>query len=1017
MCASNDSPLRLPAHAPVDRPRLSPVRRPRRTTLAGLVLTALLLVWGAPAPAVAQSSAPSAPATTLPDGLGDPERSPAEAEADPVPLDHDAYDLWNRIQQSGLSADGSWLHYRIVPGHGDATLRVREVDGERVHEIERGQNASFTRDGAFLVFRIVPTLEATEAARDDRNTPTPTDSLGILEVATGEITRMARVDGFTVPEESSEWVLIHREAPEGEEDDAEEAPAPEEPEETEEEEAGPDRDRDTGTDLHYLNLRTGEERVFRHVTDYAVHEDGTRFVFIAQSERGEGDGVHWVRADADAPEALLAGVGEYARLTLDRDGEQVAFLTNRDAWNGNDEEPEFALYHARFDGSEAVQVAVAGAPGIPDGWRPSTHGSVNFSEDGSRILFGTAPPPLPEPDEDDELLQNVQVDVWNWQDDFLQPHQLQDLNQERNRTYQAIYHIDRQEVVQLADESMLDVTVGDRGTADVALGTDDLPYRQIVSWDTRFTDHYLVDPYTGERELIATKLRSAAQFSPDARWVYWWDGGDFEGTEPRGWMVMELETREVVNATEAIPHPVFNELSDRTAPPGSYGIAGWTEGDAHLLVYDAHDIWKVDPRGGEAPVNLTEGYGREGDLRLRIVRLDWDEPHVPLDEPVLLSAFHNGTKADGYYRTRLDSPRSPDRLVLEDLSYGGLQRAVDADVLLFSKSTFEVFPDLWVADADFQGQRRLTEANPQQSDYLWGSAELVTWTSTDGEELQGILYTPENFDPSEEWPMMVYFYERSSQTLHNYYVPSPGTSINRSFYVSRGYVLFVPDIPYKPGYPGESAMNAVVPGVLSIVDRGFIDRERIGVQGHSWGGYQISYMVTRTNLFAAAEAGAPVTNMTSAYGGIRWASGRVRQMQYETGQSRIGGSLWEAQHRYIENSPLFTAYKVETPLLLLHNDEDGAVPWEEGIQFFVALRRLGKPAWLINYNGQGHGVSGRYPLRDWSMRMQQFFDHYLQDAPPPVWMVDGVPALAKGRTLGLELVDEAVADDGEDGER
>ncbi|TVR66107.1 MAG: S9 family peptidase [Gemmatimonadales bacterium] len=945
------------------------------------------------------------------------------------PLDHDAYDVWNRIQQSGLSADGRWLHYRLTPGHGDATLVVREVSGEGSHEIERGQNPTFTRDGAFLVFRIAPTLEAREEARSNRNTPMPRDSLGILEVATGEIRRISRLKAFTVPDESREWVVIHREAPrngeEAEDETPEAEPAepgtePEPPEPEEEDEASaPDRDRDTGTDLHYLNLRTGEERVFRGVTEYRVHEDGSLLVFAVQSRDGNGgDGIHLVRAHASEAVPVLLGMGEYQRLTLDREGEQVAFLSNRDAWNGEDDEPLFSLFHAPLDGSEARTVASAGVDGLPTHWQVSTNGAVSFSHDGSRLFFGTAPPPPPEADEDDPMLQNVQVDIWNWRDDFLQPHQLRDLNQERRRTYQAVFHRDEARVVQLAHESMLQVQVGSRGDAGVALGTDDQPHRQIVSWDTRFTNHYLVDPRTGERERIATKLRSTANLSPASRYVFWWDGGDFEGTLPRGWMVMDLETREVVNVTEAIPFPVYNELSDRTAPPGSYGLAGWTENDGYLLVHDAWDIWRVDPHGREAPVNLTAGYGRDHQVRLRVVRLELDEPFLPLDEDILLSAFNNSSKAAGYYRTRLDGSRVPEALVMDDVAFGSLEVARDADVKLFTKRTFEMFPDLWVSDRDFQGQRRLTDANPQQAEYLWGSAELVSWTSTDGEELQGILYKPENFDPNEEWPMMVYFYERSSNGLHNYFVPSTGTSINRSFYVSRGYVLFVPDIPYKPGYPGESAMNAIIPGVLSIVDQGYIDRNRIGVQGHSWGGYQIAYMITRTNLFAAAEAGAPVTNMTSAYGGIRWASGRVRQMQYETGQSRIGASLWEAQHRYIENSPLFTAYKVETPLLMVHNDEDGAVPWEEGIQFFVALRRLGKPVWLINYNGQGHGVSGRYPQLDWSIRMQQFFDHYLQGAAPPVWMVDGVPALAKGRTLGLELVEDdpvADADDRNDG--
>jgi dipeptidyl aminopeptidase/acylaminoacyl peptidase len=940
-------------------------------------------------------------------------------------LDHEVYDIWNRIQQQEISADGAWFHYRVAPGWGDATLHVERIDGSSSHLIERGENASLTRDGRFLVFGISPTREALDEAAEDRNTPTPPDSLGILELSTGEIRKLDRLDRFSVPDESSEWIVIQREAPD--EDEAEEeAEEPEEPEEAEEaEEEGSGPRQGPGTDLHYLNLVTGEEHVFPYVTTWQIHEDGETLVFAVSTPNGASDGVFLVRPDQATPHPLLTGEGIYDRIALDEAGEQVAFLTTRDLWaatdpadEGEEDEDARALYLAPLDGaSEARRVASAGGDAIPEGWRVSANDGPSFSEDGTRLFFGTAPAPLPEPDEDDEMLENVRVDIWSWHDDFLQPHQLNDLNSERNRTYGAVYHRDQDRIVQLEDPSLLSVSVGSRGNANLALGQDDVPYRQIVSWDTRFVDAYLVDPRTGERERIAAKLRSGASLSPDARYVYWWDGGDFEGTLERGWMVMDVETREVVNATEGVPHPVHNELDDRTAPPGSYGLAGWTEGDEALLVYDRHDIWRLDPRGEQAPVNLTQGFGRDNDLRLRLVRLDFDDPHVTVDEDVYLSAFSHGTKADGYYRSRLDAPRTPSELAFEDVSFGSFEKAEDADVLLFTKSTFEMYPDLWTADTGFGGQRRLTEANPQQDDYNWGTAELITWTSTDGEPLQGILYKPENFDPNEEWPMMVYFYERSSDGLHSHFVPGTGTSINRSFYVSRGYVLFVPDIPYKAGYPGESAMNAVMPGITSIVNQGFVDEGRIGVQGHSWGGYQITYMVTRTNLFAAAEAGAPVVNMTSAYGGIRWGTGRVRQMQYETGQSRIGGTLWDAQHRYIENSPLFTAYRVETPLLMLHNDEDTAVPWEQGIEFFVALRRLGKPTWLVNYNGQGHGVSGRHAQKDWTIRMQQFFDHLLIDAPPPVWMAEGVPALQKGYTLGLDLVEDATANGANSGGR
>jgi dipeptidyl aminopeptidase/acylaminoacyl peptidase len=340
---------------------------------------------------------------------------------------------------------------------------------------------------------------------------------------------------------------------------------------------------------------------------------------------------------------------------------------------------------------------------------------------------------------------------------------------------------------------------------------------------------------------------------------------------------------------------------------------------------------------------------------------------------------------------------------MEDARLSGLRKAGDADVFTLTRQTFREFPDLWITGGDLQDMEKVTDANPQQAEYRWGTAELMEWVSNDGIPLQGILVKPDGFDPSKKYPLMVYFYERNSDNLHSYRAPSPGTSVNQSFYVSRGYVYFVPDIPYEIGHPGESAIDAVVPGVLKIVDQGFIDADRIGAQGHSWGGYQLAYMITRTNLFAAVEAGAPVANMTSAYGGIRWDSGMNRQFQYEHTQSRIGGSLWEETLRYINNSPLFEADKIQTPLLMIHNDKDGAVPWYQGIEMYMALRRLQKPVWMLNYNGEPHGLRQRRNQKDWTIRMQQFFDHYLLDAPAAVWMTEGVPAVRKGETMGLEI--------------
>lgn len=278
--------------------------------------------------------------------------------------------------------------------------------------------------------------------------------------------------------------------------------------------------------------------------------------------------------------------------------------------------------------------------------------------------------------------------------------------------------------------------------------------------------------------------------------------------------------------------------------------------------------------------------------------------------------------------------------------------------------------------------------------------------SLDGKQLKGLLAKPENFNPNKKYPMIVNFYERYSDRLHNHRAPSFGRStINYSFYTSRGYVIFNPDIEYRIGYPGESAYNCVIPGVTNLIDKGFIDKDNIGVQGHSWGGYQIAYLVTKTAIFKAAESGAPVPNMISAYGGIRWWTGLSRQFQYEHTQSRIGGTPWEYPMRYIENSPIFNIDKINTPLLIMHNDADGHVPWYQGIEFFVSLRRLGKPSWFLNYNEEPHWPLKYQNRKDFNIRMAQFFDYYLKGAPKPVWMERGVPAVEKGINQGYELLE------------
>ena len=442
-----------------------------------------------------------------------------------------------------------------------------------------------------------------------------------------------------------------------------------------------------------------------------------------------------------------------------------------------------------------------------------------------------------------------------------------------------------------------------------------------------------------------------------------------------------------------------DERNDVPNVPYAYGLAGWTENDAFVLLYDRYDIWKVNVKQPKEVVRLTQG--REQLTRYRY--LDLDPENAVLEANLLLRTFNETNKNEGY--VMLSKQKK-----LIDLLSGGFKlskpiKARDTDALVFSKQNFKQFPDLIKTDLNFTDQLSISEANPQQKKLRWGTVELHQWTSLEGMPLQGLLYKPEGFDSTQKYPMMVYFYERYSDRLHQHRgVVRSRSSINPTFYTSRGYVVFMPDIVYRTGYPGESCYNAVIPGVTSLIDKGFVRKDKIGVQGHSWGGYQIAYLVTKTNIFKCAEAGAPVSNMISAYGGIRWQTGLSRMFQYEHTQSRLGGTLWEKPLRYIENSPIFYIDKIQTPLLLLHNDNDGHVPWYQGIEMYVALRRLGKPSWMLNYNGEPHWPTSYQNIRDLTIRMQQYFDYYLKDEPMPEWMYRGIPAIEKGINDGQRLM-------------
>ncbi|MFZ9387524.1 MAG: prolyl oligopeptidase family serine peptidase [Chitinophagaceae bacterium] len=765
----------------------------------------------------------------------------------------------------------------------------------------------------------------------------------------------------------------------------------------------------TAYELVVRELSSGNEKVYERVLEYYFSKTGNKLLFEQAGDSAGPRKIIYCDLESGKLTVLSNGGNDFRSFTLSDDGSQVAYVAEREAGK-KDLVKYYKLWYYRTGMDSAEWVVDKNTIGMRLGMTVSEYGNIRFSRSGRRLFFGSAPVPVPR----DTTIIDMDMptlDVWHYKDDYLQPMQKVParLQAARQENYLSMLDLDSRRVRQLGSREIPQVLLTNEGDGDMFVGISDFGKRIESQWmSSSLTDIYSIDVNTGFKMLVKENLQGSVYPSPGGHYIMWYDQ---KAREYFAW-----DGHRVKNLTEKIRPALWSEEFDMPDHPSNYGIMGWHAGDSAVYVYDRFDVWAIDLATGDNPRIIT-GNGRSDKTRYRYIKLDTEERFIGSDNPVFFSYFREDTKQAGLVMGRIGKMTvTPATLTGGDYSFGQVRKAKQAPQLIYTKENFTLPPDIYLLDAiptpgdgNLSSARpnretRLSSINPQQADYLWGSAELFNWKAYNGKNATGIVYKPDHFDPKKKYPVIVYFYEKLSQNLFDYKEPGPIRSeVNISCMVSNGYIVFIPDIEYRIGFPGQSAYDYVVSGARALVKRGWADSTRMAIQGHSWGGYQAAQLATMTNLFRAVWAGAPVSNMTSAYGGIRWESGRSRQFQYEKAQSRIGATLWERPDLYIRNSPLFQLDKVTAPMVILHNDEDGAVPWYQGIELFTGLRRLGKPVWLLNYNGQGHGLSQRKDMKDYYIRMQQFFDYMLKGARPARWITEGVPAVRKGKDWGLEL--------------
>lgn len=977
------------------------------------------------------------------------------AAAQKKSLTHDVYDGWKSLGERMISNDGRYAVYAINPQEGDGELVIQHLATQEKKSVPRGYSAVITEDSRYVVFKIKPFFQDTRQAKikKKKGDDMPKDSIGIIELGKDDILKFARVKSFKTAEKGFGWVAYQMEKPlpdtskkgrkviidtaktnidmlmkladsilrksvtaantgkltNEEVIKAVNKAAKEITKKGKDEIIGENEYADAegddgpggssaseGTDLVIRRLNDGREKTFKLVSEYAFDKKGTKLVIETTKAAKDSNSIAFVliyNLATERTDTIMRGLNDGKNFCFDEEGTQLAFVAERDS-STKALQKFYKLWYYTNGQDSAKMIAEKNTVGMKLGTTISENGAVKFSKDGKKLFFGTAAITAPK---DTTLVdfELARLDIWHYNDDYLQPMQLKNLNNELKRSYMAVIKPGDDRIVQLGDEDAENIALVDEGNAAWVLGESNKGSRIAIQWEGRSrTTAYYISIADGKRRLI--KANSLGNFSPSpaGKYVYWYEP---DTKEYYTWNTLSGVTK---NISDKIKEPLYDVENDVPDYPRAAGITGWTANDRYFLINDVYDIWQADPDGFEQPKNITNGFGKKNKTEFNYVNLDREKRFINADENILLRSQDKTSKYGGFYTKKVNEVSDPVLLTAGPYSFSNPLKAENTGQYIVQRS--DISKSELYSSTDLKDLAQLTDIAAQQKDYNWLTVELVKWKMFDGKMSEGLLYKPENFDPKKKYPVIFYFYEKNADGLYNYRAPAPSAStVNVPYFVSNEYLIFDPNIYYKDGEPGNSAYNSVVSAAKYLSKMPYVDSTRMALQGQSWGGYQIAYLVTKTNMFRAAWAGAPVSNMTSAYGGIRWGSGMNRQFQYERTQSRIGATLWERQDLYLKNSPLFYADKVTTPLVIMHNDADGAVPWYQGIEYFTALRRLGKKVWLLEYNGEDHNLVERKNRKDLSIRLGQFFDYYLKDGKPAKWIKEGLPATEKGKDWGL----------------
>ena len=910
--------------------------------------------------------------------------SPASPQDRPL-VTPDDYGRWERLGVVEFSPFGEWIAYVVTRVDEKSELRVRKLEEDSVRIFPWGSAPRFSPDGRWLSWTIG--LPPEERERLEESDEPIREKASVMDLQTGE-TREFDVVSEQRFDASGSFVAL-RGYP-------------------------PDEPSGKGADLRIITLATGTETTFGNVGEMAWSPTGSLLALAIATGTDVGNGVQVYDAAAGILRSADASGSAYRSLRWRDDSTDLAALRSSDATSADGTAYDVLAWRD-LDRRVEMMVLGASAAGIPDTLETVRHRAPAWSDDGTMISLGLRPIEEEEdedpgdgaedepgaapsddlesedPESEDAPASDSEPDlpalqIWHTGDVRLFPEQQVSEGRDGTRSLLAVWHLDDDRVVVLGSDLMGSAQLLDGWV--YALEDIDEPYPWGAMFGRPYHDVRAIATGTGERRQVLTRVRYEWP-SAGGDWLLSWDGAAYHS----------------LHIATGAKHDVTSELAAEFAdtdydtptdvtPPRGFGPGGWLEGDNAVLLYDEHDVWRVAPDGSGGE-RLTRGAETGITHRLTRVTDDDDEPGLDPDSRPYLSLYNEKTEQRGYARFTSGWLDARDRdsaeiLVLQDAYVGGLVHADSADVLLYSAERFDDPPDLFVAGPDLADPARVTEINPFIDEVAWGRAELVDFVSESGRDLQFVLLLPANHEEGSAVPTIVYTYEILSPQMHLFRVPSEREYYNYTAWTQHGYAVLLPDIVYRARDPGVSARESVSAAVAKAVEMGVTDPDAVGLIGHSWGGYQATFLPTRTDIFAASVAGAPLTDFVSFMGALHWNPGIAELSHWETGQARMEVPFWEDPEAHRRNSPIHEVHNMETPLLMAFGDEDGVVDWDQGTEFFNFARRAGKQMVLLVYEGEDHGFREEANQKDYHRRILEWFGHYLKGEPAPAWITDGV---------------------------